>query len=300
MQIKTNNLTQVFGFGQDLEHVAINRVSLKIDQQEFVGIIGHTGSGKTTLIEHLNGLLVPTYGEVEIISNHFLKKQDINNKRKEASFIINNTKRKLKKVNKLRRLVGLVFQFAEYQLFESTIEKEIIFGPLNMGIPEQKALVKVREYIQLVGLDESFLKRSPFDLSGGQKRRVALASILAMDPEVLILDEPTAGLDPEGVKAMYEIFAKLHKQGKTIIIITHNLDEMLEYAHRILIFNEGRIVEDGFAQDVLYQHQMLIDNQLQPPKLVELVDKLEKRGIRVGKPRSIQELVSILKRKKRK
>ena len=277
MQIKTNNITHIFNKNSFSEFKALNNVSVKIDQGEFIAIIGETGSGKTTFIEHLNALLRPTSGEVEIGNN-----------------VITSGKKKIKNVKEFRKKVGIVFQFAEYQLFEETILKDIIFGPINMGVKKEDAIRNAKENIKMVGMEESFLERSPFQLSGGQKRRVALAGILSMNPDVLIFDEPTAGLDPEGTKEMYKIFNQLHKNGKTIIIVTHNLDHALENSQRTILFKEGKIIKDGLSKDILYDQELLLSNDLELPKIVSLVLELEQKGKKIGKIRSINELVKKL------
>ena len=277
MQIKTKNLSHVFDKGSYSEFKAVDNVTCTIKQGEFISIIGQTGSGKTTFIEHLNALLLPTDGEV-IIDGRVIKK----------------TRRKLKKIKEQRKKVGIVFQFAEYQLFEETIEKDICFGPISMGASKEEAKKLAKKYIKLVGLDESYLKVSPFSLSGGQKRRVALAGILAMEPKVLILDEPTAGLDPHGEVAMYKIFTKLHKAGTGIVVVTHNLDHALEYSNRTIIFKEGKIVADGKTKEILYDNKLLTENELEEPKLVTLVHELESKGKKIGKVKTIKQLVKKL------
>ena len=277
MQIKTKNLSHIFDKGSYSEFKAVDNVTCTIKQGEFISIIGQTGSGKTTFIEHLNALLLPTSGEV-IIDGRVIKK----------------TRRKLKKIKEQRKKVGIVFQFAEYQLFEETIEKDICFGPISMGVSKEEAKKLAKKYIKLVGLDESYLKVSPFSLSGGQKRRVALAGILAMEPKVLILDEPTAGLDPQGEVAMYKIFTKLHKQGTGIVVVTHNLDHALEYSNRTIVFKEGAIVADGKTREIMYDKKMLTDNELEEPKLATLVHELESKGKKIGKVKTIKQLVKKL------
>lgn len=274
MQIRTNNLSHIFDKGGVNEFKALSEVTTTIRKGEFISVIGMTGSGKTTFIEHLNALLRPTTGEVIIDGK-----------------VIIPGKKKIKKVKSFRKKVGIVFQFAEYQLFEETIYKDIIFGPKNMGLPEEKYKKAADKYIRLVGLPKSYLERSPFQLSGGQKRRVALAGILAMEPDILIFDEPTAGLDPEGASDMYKIFKKLHKQGKSIVIVTHNLDHALEFSDRILLFNKGKLVKDGNTSEILYDEKLIKKNKLEVPKLVSLVNKLEKKGKIIGKVKSIAQLV---------
>ena len=277
MQIKTKNLSHVFDKGSYAEFKAVDDVTCTIEEGEFISIIGQTGSGKTTFIEHLNALLLPTDGEV-IIDGRVIKK----------------TRRKLRKIKEQRKKVGIVFQFAEYQLFEETIEKDICFGPISMGVSKENAKKLAKKYIKLVGLDESYLKVSPFSLSGGQKRRVALAGILAMEPKILILDEPTAGLDPQGEVAMYKIFTKLHKQGTGIVVVTHNLDHALEYSNRTIVFKEGAIVADGKTKEIMYDKKLLTENELEEPKLATLVHELESKGKKIGKVKTIKQLVKKL------
>lgn len=275
MQIKTFNLGHTFGIGTISEFKALKNINLSFKQGEFIAIIGHTGSGKTTLIEHLNGLSKPTVGEVHI----------------DNTIINSNKKQKLKNIKDIRKRVGIVFQFAEYQLFEETIEKDIIFGPINMGASKDRSKVLARQYIQLVGLSPDFLPRSPFALSGGQKRRVALAGILAMEPDILIFDEPTAGLDPEGAKQMYEIFQTLNAQGKTIIIVTHDLDHVLEYSHRTIMLANGQVVKDGLTSEVLFDINLLLKYYLHPPKLVTLINDLNQRcNLKVPHFQTIKQL----------
>lgn len=281
MQIKVNNITHVFGAKTITEFEALRGISANFKQGEFISIIGETGSGKTTFIEHLNALLKPSSGEVIINDT-----------------VITASKRKIKNANALRKKVGIVFQFAEYQLFKDTIEKDIIFGPLNMGVPREEATKLAAKYIELVGMSKRFLNRSPFALSGGQKRRVALAGILAMEPDFLVLDEPTAGLDPEGTKQMYKIFKRLHKEGKTIIIVTHNLDHVLEYSERTIIFYQGKIVADDQTNKLMYDKELLLKYNLEPPKICSLVWDLEARGKKIGHVSTIEELATKIKQNK--
>ena len=304
MKIKTINLTHIFDKGSFNEFKAIDNINIEINKNEFITIVGRTGSGKTTFIEHLNALLRPTFGSVEFISNDLAKTLDVNKRKlkrnKEISdiaFLIDNNKRKIKEIKKLRKQIGVVFQFAEYQLFEETIEKDIVFGPISMGVPKDEAYNKAEEYLEMVGLPSEYLKRSPFALSGGQKRRVALAGILSMEPDVLIFDEPTAGLDPQGEKDMYDIFHKLHKNGKTIIIVTHNMDHVLEHSKRTIVFNDGKVVRDGKTIDIMYDDKFMHSNELEIPKIVDLVKILESKGKKIGKVNNIEELTKKIKKK---
>lgn len=315
MQIKVKGLIHIFDKGSPSEFKALNGLSVKFDSNEFVTIIGPTGSGKTTFIEHLNALLIPTMGSVTLRTQVESKKKRRlakfesakSGKRKvnkgdkvDQKITIINSKRKIRNIKTIRSKVGVVFQFAEYQLFEETIQKDIIFGPVSMGVPKEEAIVRAKKYIKLVGLDESYLAKSPFSLSGGQKRRVALAGILALEPETLIFDEPTAGLDPQGEIEMYSIFKKLHKEGKTIIIVTHNLDHVLEYSDRTILFNKGEIEFDGRSIDLMYNEELLIKNELELPKLSRLVNELERKGLKIGKVNSIDDFAKALKKKKKK
>ena len=296
MQIKVKNISHVFSKGLSNEFKAVDNVSTSITNGEFITIIGQSGSGKTTFIEHLNALLKPSEGSIEFVSLPLAKSLKANKKKikknkkvSPVAFEIKPGKRKIKEIKKLRKQVGIVFQFAEYQLFEETIEKDIIFGPVSMGMDKAKAKKQAEKYIQLVGLPKNYLKRSPFALSGGQKRRVALAGILSMEPDILIFDEPTAGLDPQGEIDMYKIFNKLHKQGKTIIIVTHNMDHVLENSQRTIVFNDGKIVYDGDTLKLMYDKKFLEKHKLEVPKLVDLIHDLRKKGKEVGDVRTISE-----------
>lgn len=307
MQIIVKDLVHTFLRKTPVEHQALKKVNVTINQGEYVGIIGQTGSGKTTFIEHLNALLIPTEGEITWVYDKELqktKKQLKQNKNTSSSiehvvYTLKKTwRKKVKKAKELRQRIGVVFQFAEYQLFEDTIEKDIAFGPRSFGVSKSEAKERAKKYLNLVGLDDSFLQKSPFELSGGQKRRVALAGILAMEPDVIIADEPTAGLDPVGVKEILNIFNELNKAGKTVIIVTHDLDNVLEVSQRVLIFKNGQIVKDGPTYEVLKDTLFLKENYMEPPKLLDFVHKLELRGFQVPKVTSIDELASFLNNSK--
>ena len=298
MEIKTNNISKVFQPKSINESIALTDVSLSFKQGEYIGIIGQTGSGKTTFIEHLNALSRPSSGSIIISYNQIKKKRKKDSSEKDEielrEWEIKKGRKKIKKILDIRSKVGVVFQFAEYQLFEETIEKDISFGPLATGKSKEEAKKLARKYLELVGLDAEYLSKSPFSLSGGQKRRVALAGILAMEPDFIVLDEPTAGLDPDGSQSMYKIFKKLHEAGKTLIIVTHNLDHVLKETQRTIIFKEGKVVADGPTKEILYNKKLLEDNKLEVPKLVSLVDKLKNKKIK--KPLSIDELVKQINR----
>ncbi|TDV24403.1 energy-coupling factor transport system ATP-binding protein [Mycoplasmopsis mustelae] len=292
MQIKTNHISHTFSKKTPWEFTALTNINLEIKQGEYLGIIGSTGSGKTTLIEHLNGLLKPTTGSIEW---HF--SADIYNKKTKQNIstqfdLINNAekRRKLKNTKEIRKKIGIVFQFAEYQLFKNTIKDDIAFGPIAYDVPKQEAYQRAKECLKMVGLSEEYLERSPFELSGGQKRRVAVAGILAMQPDFMVFDEPTAGLDPVGVVEILDILSNLNKAGKTIINVTHDLDHVLEHASRVIILKDGKLVQSGKPYDVLNNIELLWENNLQPPKLLEFVYKLRQKGLNVPEVRSLQEL----------
>ncbi|WP_236630674.1 ATP-binding cassette domain-containing protein [Mycoplasma sp. ATU-Cv-508] len=281
MQIKTTDLSHTYALGTISEFTALKNVSVTFSLGEFIAIIGHTGSGKTTLIEHLNGLLRPTRGRVAI-----------------GEIVIEGGRRRPAKIKISIRSVNvseLFFSLLSTNFFEETIEKDIIFGPRNMGVPLPRAQALAKEYIKLVGLPEEYLQRSPFALSGGQKRRVALAGILAMEPDILIFDEPTAGLDPEGSREMYGIFKQLNAKGKTIVVVTHDLDKVLSYVKRTIVLRHGQVARDGNTLDVLYDHAFLIENELEPPKLVSLVGQLESCGLKIGRVSDLSQLVRRIK-----
>nr|WP_322959308.1 energy-coupling factor transporter ATPase [Mycoplasmopsis canis]WQQ12684.1 energy-coupling factor transporter ATPase [Mycoplasmopsis canis] len=284
MQIKINNLKHVFNKNSPWEFLALDGINLNIKDGEYIGVIGATGSGKTTLIEHFNGLLRATNGNIEW---DFIK-DNIQQK-----FIYGETKSKFK-IKDLRKKIGIVFQFAEYQLFKNTIKEDIAFGPIAFGIPKDEAYKIAKECLLEVGLSEDYLERSPFELSGGQKRRVAIAGILAMNPDFMVFDEPTAGLDPVGVKDILDILTNLHKSGKTIINVTHDLDHVLERAERVIMLKKGKIVADNNAYDVLSDIHFLRENHLQPPQLLDFVLELREKGINVPKVRNIEELAHFL------
>ena len=221
MSIKFQEVSYTYSPSSKFAFNALKNISLEFEMNKITALIGHTGSGKSTLVQQLNALLIPTSGTLEVFD-----------------FIITNDKKKNKNLKSLRKRVGLVFQFPEYQLFEETVAKDIGFGPKNFGVSEEEISKIVKKVIVQVGLDESFLERSPLELSGGLKRRVAIAGILAMNPEVLVLDEPTAGLDPNGAKAMLDLFVELNRLGKTIIIVTHEMDYVLEYCDLCVVVNK--------------------------------------------------------------
>ncbi|WP_406614208.1 ATP-binding cassette domain-containing protein [Mycoplasma corogypsi] len=300
MQIKISNLRHVFNPKTPWEFEGLKNATTEINQGEYVGIIGSTGSGKTTFIEHLNGLLIPYGGTVEWIFRNELYDKKKKKKVPEMTRIITGEKnRKIKNVKNLRKKIGIAFQFAEYQLFKATILEDVSFASIAFGVPKAEAIEKAKECLIKVGIKEELHQRSPFELSGGQKRRVALAGLLAAEPDILIVDEPTAGLDPVGVREILAILDDLHKQGKTIINVTHDLDNILERSERVLLFKEGVLIKDDEPYEILNDIECLMENNLQPPKLLEFVNKLRKNGLDVPKVVSIEELATFLNTLKR-
>ncbi|MED3881091.1 energy-coupling factor ABC transporter ATP-binding protein [Priestia megaterium] len=242
------------------ERIALHDLNLSIQSGTFLAVIGHTGSGKSTIIQHLNALLKPTAGEIQI------GERTIKANRKE------------KNLKAIRQQVGVVFQFPEHQLFEETVEKDIAFGPMNYGVSEEEAKQKARELIKLVGLPEDILTRSPFDLSGGQMRRVAIAGILAMNPNVLILDEPTAGLDPRGRQEIMNMIYGLHKEkGLTTILVTHSMEDAAMYADELIVMNKGTIAMKGSPREVFGQHTQLKEYGLDVPESLRFMLKLQEK-----------------------
>jgi len=282
MSIQVKNITHIYSEGMPYESVALKDISFTIEDGEFVGIIGHTGSGKSTLVQHLNGLLKPHSGSI------FINDVDI-------------TKGKIL-MRDIRRKIGLVFQYPEYQLFEETVHKDVAFGPSNLGLPKEEVDQRVIEAINLVGLDYNEIgERSPFELSGGQKRRVAIAGVIAMKPEVLILDEPTAGLDPKAHKDVLEMIKKIHKTQKNItILVSHNMNDIAELVDKVFVMEKGTLAMEGTPRQVFSQSKKIKKMGLALPQATELMNKLRNRGfdIKEGiltKDEAFFEMVRILK-----
>ncbi len=258
LQVKA--LTHTYSAGTPFEHKAIDNVDLEVMPGEFLGIIGHTGSGKSTLIQHLNGLLRPTGGEI------LLDGEDIWAKPKE--------------IRKVRFQVGLVFQYPEYQLFEETVYKDISYGPKNMGLDASEIDRRVRQAAVFAGIDEDMLEKSPFELSGGQKRRVAIAGVIAMEPKVLILDEPTAGLDPRGREAILAQLRSYHKQkGNAVILVSHSMEEVARNVDRIVVMSHSHKLMDGTPEEVFSRAEELLQVGLDVPQVTKVAMELQKRGL---------------------
>ena len=259
MPVEARELTHTYNADSPFESTALDKVSFTINDGEFIGIIGHTGSGKSTLIQHLNGLLKPTGGTV-IVNGMDLTAKGTNMK-------------------EVRRTIGLVFQYPEYQLFEETVEKDIAFGPKNLGLDEKKIATRVRDAMRLVDLDYAqFANKSPFELSGGQKRRVAIAGVLAMEPDILILDEPTAGLDPSGRDYILGLVENWHKLGRTILMVSHSMDDVARFADRIFVMNHGKLEMQGTPDEVFAQEERLRAMGLDVPAVTTLAGELSRRG----------------------
>ncbi len=258
MDISLQQVSYAYAKDTPFEKRALYDVDLLIPSGSYQAIIGHTGSGKSTVLQHLNALLKPTEGVIRIGGTEVV------------------AGKKNKKLREIRQKVGIVFQFPEHQLFDETVLKDIMFGPMNFGVPEEEARQRAIELVRLLGLPEDVMEKSPFDLSGGQMRRVAIAGVLAMNPEVLVLDEPTAGLDPRGRKEIMDLFYKLHiEKGLTTILVTHSMEDAARYADRIAIMHNGRCVLQGIPKEIFSDEDRLMDYRLELPQSIKFQKKLE-------------------------
>ncbi len=277
--LQVQNLNYIYSIGTPFEHKALDNVSFSVERGEFLGIIGHTGSGKSTLMQHLNGLLKPTSGKL------LLDGQDI------------WSDKKLTRQAKFR--VGLVFQYPEYQLFEETVYKDIAFGPKNMGLSGEEVDRRVREAAAAVGLTQAQLEVSPFDLSGGQKRRVAIAGVMAMEPEVLILDEPTAGLDPSGREEILAHIERYRQQhNATIMMVSHSMDDVARLTDRLLVMNGSKLAMDGTPEQVFARAEELLEMGLNIPEVTRVFLELKKMGLPVEPVYTVSQAVAVLKKLK--
>ncbi|WP_038648431.1 energy-coupling factor transporter ATPase [Spiroplasma culicicola] len=279
--IKFENVSYTYAKNSPFEFRALNGTDITIKEGKITAVIGMTGSGKSTLIQLTNGLMITETGRT-VVGNYPL---------------FANLK-KIKEVKDLRREIGLVFQFPEYQLFQDTVEKDIAFGPINLGAEKEQTLKNVPDLLRMVDLPEDYAKRSPFDLSGGQKRRVAIAGIVAMDGNTLVLDEPTGGLDPQGEEDFMRLFYNLNKEkGKRIIIVTHNMDHVLQIADEVIVMHKGRVISVGTPFEVFSNAQLLEKIEIEPPKLYKLAHKLKDKGLDVTNQefRTIKELAQAIK-----
>ena len=261
MSIEIRKLSHIYNEGTTFASVALDAIDLTIQEYCMTAIIGETGSGKSTLVQHLNALLLPSKGEIQI--NDRIIKAD-------------------EKLKALRKKVGLVFQFPEYQLFEETILKDVSFGPKNFGASEEEAEQRAKEVLKVVGLDESYYEKSPFECSGGEKRRVAIAGILAMDPEILVLDEPTAGLDPKGARDMMQLFVDIQKNyHKTILLVTHDMEHVLSYCQHVVVLSHGKIKRDCDVKTFFSNVDDLKEMKINPPAVIRLREALLAKGFKL-------------------
>ena len=262
MGIKLEHVSHIFNPGTTFEKAALRNICLEIGEGEFIGLIGHTGLGKSTLVQHMNGLIKPMAGTVyydgaDICADGF-------------------------DLKKLRTEVGLVFQYPEYQLFETSVTKDVLFGPNNMGLPQLEAELRTYEALKSVGIDEELLDASPFDLSGGQKRRVAIAGVLAMKPKVLILDEPAAGLDPGGRREILDMIAEIRRERNiSVVLVSHSMEDVAEYVDRIIVMNDGYIAMDGTPHEVFTHGEELVEMGLDVPDVTRILMKLRAEGVDV-------------------
>lgn len=283
MSIKIKNLTHIYNEGMPFEKIALEDINIEIQTGEFVGIIGHTGSGKSTLIQMFNGLLKPTRGDV-LVNDQNIHHEKANKK-------------------EIRQKVGLVFQYPEYQLFEMTVKDDVAFGPKNLGLTEEEVKERVKYALDAVGLDESYYEKSPFELSGGQKRRVAIAGVLAMNPETLILDEPTAGLDPKGRNELFEQLQKMHRElGLTIILISHSMEDVARYVEKLFVLYKGKIAYQGTPREVFANGKKLEEIGLAMPQIRYVMEALKAKGMPITEDvltveEAANKLISYLRKK---
>lgn len=277
MPIVFSHLNYVYSPKTPLEYGALKDINLNIKDQSFTMIVGHTGSGKSTLVQQINALLTPTSGEVDV-----------------NGIKVDNNVKKLKNIKELRKGVGLVFQFPEYQLFEETVLKDVAFGPKNFDVKEEEANRLAKEALKLVGINESLFDKSPFELSGGQKRRVAIAGIITLNPKVLILDEPTAGLDPQGSREMMDLFKKIHQMGTTIIMITHDMDNVIRYGSDVVVMAKGEVIKECKPHELFVDEHVFSRLSIEEPlviKTAKALNKSKKYHIDLSKVRDIDSLV---------
>lgn len=285
MSIRVSNLFYTYAKKTPNEHLALSDVSLEIKQGDFVSIVGHTGSGKSTLVQHLNGLLIADSGLIEI---------------DDFTVYPYKQRRKNKKLHSLRKHVGVVFQFPEYQLFEETIVKDVAFGPKNFKVKEKEATEIAKKALLSVGIPETYFERSPFELSGGERRRVAIAGIFALEPDIVILDEPTAGLDPKGQEEIMNLLVKMNQEGKTIILVTHDMDLVLRYTNHVFVLKDKELVFSGTPIE-LFSHNRE-DLSIEIPPLFTFARKLKNRGlnINISDIRNVDDLFEQIQKEKKR
>ena len=288
MQISLKNVSYTYNYKTPYAREVLKDINLNVEEGSYTVIIGKTGSGKSTLIEHINGLLLPTHGEV-LVNNVLITNPKSKKEKRELA----------KKLKVLRQDVAVLFQFSEQQLFETSVLKDIIFAPLNYGISEERAISKAKELIKLVGLDESYLDKSPFELSGGEMRKVALCGVLALEPKVLILDEPTVALDYKSREEIMTMVKKLKDElNMTIVLISHNMNYVLEYADKIFVLKNGKINFEGTVEELFADETLLKENSLEQPELLKFYNNLQENNIKLDVfPRKYEDLIDALKNK---
>ena len=256
--IQLDKFKIVFNYKTKNEQILLDEMNYSFEKNKIHFIIGNSGTGKTTLVTHFNGLLKSRYGDINILDKHFILGKN----------------KKIKKIKELRKDVGLVFQFPEYQLFKDTIQADIMFGPINLGVSKEEAKRRAKKYLNMLGLDDSFLDRSPFNLSGGQKRRVALAGILAIEPKIIIFDEPTAGLDPTGEKEILNIILDLKNKGHTVFVISHMMNHVLEIADNVIVLGNKKVVAFDEPYKIFRNKKLIKENSLDQPFIIKIIEKL--------------------------
>ena len=288
MQISLKNVSYTYNYKTPYAREVLKDINLNVEEGSYTVIIGKTGSGKSTLIEHINGLLLPTHGEV-LVNNVLITNPKSKKEKRELA----------KNLKVLRQDVAVLFQFSEQQLFETSVLKDIIFAPLNYGISEKRAISKAKELIKLVGLDKSYLDKSPFELSGGEMRKVALCGVLALEPKVLILDEPTVALDYKSREEIMTMVKKLKDElNMTIVLISHNMNYVLEYADKVFVLKNGKINFEGTVEGLFADEKLLKENSLEQPELLKFYNKLQENNIKLNVfPRKYEDLIDALKNK---
>ena len=288
MQISLKDVSYTYNYKTPYAREVLKDINLNVEEGSYTVIIGKTGSGKSTLIEHINGLLLPTHGEV-LVNNVLITNPKSKKEKRELA----------KKLKLLRQDVAVLFQFSEQQLCETSVLKDIIFAPLNYGISEERAISKAKELIKLVGLDESYLDKSPFELSGGEMRKVALCGVLALEPKVLILDEPTVALDYKSREEIMTMVKKLKDElNMTIVLISHNMNYVLEYADKVFVLKNGKINFEGTVEELFADEKLLKENSLEQPELLKFYNKLQENNIKLDVfPRKYEDLIDALKNK---
>ena len=290
--INFNNISFIYNKKDPNHYDALKEVSFNIEKGDFIALVGHTGSGKSTLVQTLNGLLLPTSGYTKVLDFYVTGDKEIIKKLKKEKGL----KRKdFKKFSNLRKEVGMVFQFPEYQLFSETIIKDVMFGPLNFGMNEKEAKEKAVEALNEVGIDESYYEKSPFEISGGEKRRVAIAGIIASSPSILVLDEPTVGLDPNGKKEILDLIKKIHEKGTTIIIVTHDMDVVMEYATKVAVLKDSRFIK-MVTPNELFNSKDLSNYSLEIPSFYKFKRYLDEFGFKkdISNANTIDELADVI------